>query len=372
MAGASLRVATKLLLLLMSVAVVLGAAEAAVRIRQWIRYGFVAGTDPLLHIDLRTHLREPVPNKVVGNVRINSLGFRGPEIPADKPGGTVRLAFPGASTTFCWDVSGNETTWPHLVWKRLSGAIPQAHFDYINAGVPGYSVATSLKHFELRVKPLRPDVVVIYQATNDLAYATYDVARAQGLLDKRPDMGSSIGQYSLLWFLVEKNLALLARQRHPEAASGKLTVDVRELSRSFERSLTELVKASQKVAEVVAVATFLVKMRPHQPPADQVRFAAMSLYYMPNMTLADLYRGYAEYNRVIREVARLTGALLIDGEDSIPGDDEHFVDSFHFSTAGSEVMAERVAQRLLTAPVFRALVAKESISRSTVSRASND
>jgi hypothetical protein len=63
------------------------------------------------------------------------------------------------------------------------------------------------------------------------------------------------------------------------------------------------------------------------------------------------------YNRIIAEVARETGALLVKGEAMIPADGERFNDTVHFKHAGSRIMARRVSEALLADPAFRALAA---------------
>ena len=68
---------------------------------------------------------------------------------------------------------------------------------------------------------------------------------------------------------------------------------------------------------------------------------------MPYMSIHGLIQGYAEYNDVVREVASETGVVLIDGENSIPGDAQHFADSVHFTDKGSHLMARRVARGLI-------------------------
>ena len=99
----------------------------------------------------------------------NSFGFRSPEITVAKPPGHVRIAFLGGSTTYCAEVSSNEMTWPHLVWKALHERWPDLDLDYINAGVPGYTTRALLPALEKRVARFNPDIIVIYEATNDLS-----------------------------------------------------------------------------------------------------------------------------------------------------------------------------------------------------------
>jgi lysophospholipase L1-like esterase len=70
-----------------------------------------------------------------------------------------------------------------------------------------------------------------------------------------------------------------------------------------------------------------------------------------------LIQTHGRYNQILREVWTRTGALLIDGEDMIPGDAQHFNDTVHFKDAGSEPMADRVAQAVAADPGVRRLLA---------------
>ena len=73
------------------------------------------------------------------------------------------------------------------------------------------------------------------------------------------------------------------------------------------------------------------------------------------MTPDGLLAGFDEYNRIIREVAAASGALLIDVADAIPADAVHYNDSVHLKDEGCRAMAERVVRELEHAPAFRAL-----------------
>jgi lysophospholipase L1-like esterase len=334
-------------------------SEGLVRLRQWWRYGNLWSVEETFHLDAATGLRIPTANMVKGPIRINALGFRSPEVTMPKPPTTIRLAFLGGSTTYCAEVSSNEATWPHLVWQRLQRALPDTPVDYVNGGVPGYSVINLFRNLELRVRPLQPDVIVIYEAANDLSADTYELARRRGLVsDRQGESPSWLSRHSFLWFLVTKNLTILYRQGHADAGTGKLTFNPRELSRGFRSRLTSLIRASQATAPVVAVSTFAWRLRRSLPPDERRKAAVTSLYFMPYMSIEGLLEGSEEYNRVIREVAKDTGAILIDGDDRIPPDGIHYTDSVHFTDAGSRVMAERVAASLLGAPSLRALVSR--------------
>jgi len=116
------------------------------------------------------------------------------------------------------------------------------------------------------------------------------------------------------------------------------------------------VARAREVAPLVCLVTFSYRMRHEQTPEQQRRAASSALYYMPFMDVERLFAGYEEYNRVVREVAHETGAILVEDELSIPGDGRHFSDSVHFLDPGSRQQAERVLAGLRAAPAWRAWI----------------
>lgn len=339
----------------MAVAVVaaLALVEIAVRVRQVWKYGTSGAVhaksfDPVSGLELYGASYE------AGPVRINSMRFRGPEIEVPKPSGRVRLAFLGGSTTFCAEASGNEATWPALVRSRLQSAHPAATFDYVNAGVGGFGVNECLTILETRVRALSPDVIVIYEATNDLTRDTRDVAKAQGLFQE-PVETSWIARWLVSWRLVEFNLkyrAQIERARH----APTIAVDPARVADPFRARLEKLVRACSSAAPVVAVATFSHQVRREQPPEQRKKACESSQFYMPWMSVDGLLDGFDAYNAAIRDVARAEKTLLIEGENDIPGDARHFADSVHLTDLGCSRMADRVAKALDASDAFRRLV----------------
>lgn len=332
-------------------------AEGAVRARSYLKTGLWWGVSETYTFDADSGLRIPRPGLESSRIKINSAGFRGPELPIEKPAGTVRIAFLGGSTTYCAEVSSNEATWPHLVAAALGERYDDVQFEYINAGVPGYSAPISLKNLRTRVAAYQPDIIVVYHATNDLSWHSYQAAESSGIAMKRAEQNRFwLSEYSLLSHLIELNLKILLLRNETVAKPEKLTVDARSLAAPFEADMRALVQAAKSVAPVVAVATFSVQYRRNQTSEVQARAASTSLYYMPYMSVEGLLDSFEAYNAVIRAVADEEAILLIDGEETIPGDSVHFNDSVHFTDAGSAAMAERVTRALTNAPSINVLV----------------
>ncbi len=104
---------------------------------------------------------------------INAFGFRGADIPLDKPANTVRIAFSGASTTIgapTYPYSYPECVihWLNLWAARTGRAV---RFDGVNAGRTGISSTDSRMILRYEVLPLEPDLLVYYEGANQFVFA---------------------------------------------------------------------------------------------------------------------------------------------------------------------------------------------------------
>src|SRR5688572_28114679 len=191
------------------------ACEAAVRVRAWMRYGSTSASvrDPMLVYDEKADLHVPRPGwELKGdrlNIKINSLGFRGDEFTVEKPPNTIRIVCLGASTTFNAEVTSNAATWPHRLQEKLQAAYPDVKIEVINAAVGGYVAADNLKNLRHRVLPLDPDLVIYYEANNEIVRDTGELALERGLIEEagRPQWVTTLSNASLLFDLAYKNLA---------------------------------------------------------------------------------------------------------------------------------------------------------------------
>lgn len=331
--------------------------ELAVRVRFYAKYGTFLREHTFAE-DAASGLQIPVPGLDTGAMRIDSRGFRNPELEVPKPAGRVRIAFLGASTTYCAEASKNETTWPALVTAAVARSHDAISFDYVNAGVAGYTLQNIQKNLEYRVKPLAPDVIVIYEATNDFTKDSREAAQAQGVYTEHADRDDWLAEISLLWHLIEKNVLVKTRARAAETNGQRVKLDYASLEASYRERYANLIRKASEIAPVVVVATFSQRTRRGMSASELERSCITHYYYMPYIDADSVIEGFAAYNRAIRGAAHDTGAVLIEGEDEIPADAEHFADSVHFTDAGCVSMAQRITRGLEAAPGFLKLVAR--------------
>ena len=170
-----------------------------------------------------------------------------------------------------------------------------------------------------------------------------------------------------------KNLQIKKAQKDAAGTSERLEFSSGDLGENFRKYMTQLINTAKEISDIVAVATFSYQIRPEQTTEQQLAASASALYYMPFMDPQGLIEAFRRYNQIIAEVADETGAILIEGEMLIPGNDEFFNDTVHFKDAGSRLMAERVSEALLKSPGFRYLVEqKKSVSQSVSPRVPSD
>lgn len=95
---------------------------------------------------------------------INSLGFRGPEAPAQAAPGTLRVVTTGASETFgLYEAEGKE--YPRQLQDSLEARLPELgckRVEVLNAAMPGMSLPTVTQDVTLRLHRFAPQVVVYY------------------------------------------------------------------------------------------------------------------------------------------------------------------------------------------------------------------
>ena len=285
-----------------------------------------ASSTVMLVPDAATGLRVPKPgfeqHAAKVSLSINSLGFRGGEITKQKPPRTIRIAAVGASTTFCGEVSDAEA-WPARLQEILQRAHPGIAIQVINAGVPGYVASESLENLRARVMVLEPDLVIYYEANNDMARDTRALAVSQGLIPAAPSsLMRTLSNNSLLFDLAQKNVRILMARTSSDAKLGDLPAD---LPTRYIAKLDEMRRLTADRGIDFVLSTFIVKYRRDQPRATQIQNASIAFFYMPWLTIEGLLDGTELVQPCPDEITPASHGLpIVDDRDSVPGDDQEF------------------------------------------------
>ncbi|MBX6332820.1 MAG: hypothetical protein IRY91_13310, partial [Gemmatimonadaceae bacterium] len=156
-----------------SLVIVFGVAlEGTARIQDWVRYRMPILSRVTGESDLMMRDRDGMhgrPNAQYRKWVMNNLGLRGPDAPAVKAPGTVRVAMLGASEMFGLYESPDHELPRQLadtLAARLAagacGAHAPARFEVLNAALPGMSLPTVDQDVRMRLARLGLDIVVYY------------------------------------------------------------------------------------------------------------------------------------------------------------------------------------------------------------------
>lgn len=347
--------------------------EFILRLRAKSKYGFERTTvDQIYRYDNNLKLKLLIPNLDLEgsetNIKINSLGFRGDEFGFNKKSNNVRIAFLGGSTSFCAEVTNNDSTWPELVGSFLRREFPFLSFQIINGSVPGYGIEDSFINFKYRILPLKPDLVVLYHATNDISFSSRIAAINSGLLNESESFhGSSLLKFlsknSFLFDLVYKNLVIYLRQNILESSETLKSYPISYSDRfiSYLDSVNILCKNNNIL---ISLYTFSTKFRKSQSKDQYIKNMNTSMYYMPWMSPSALFDAFDIFNTRMKNYAEKSKYAYIDTlHNNIPGNDEFFVDSVHFTDRGSRMMAIRVFNALKRENIVEKIIRKRKLEK---------
>lgn len=113
------------------------------------------------------------PDGVPLQVSHNSLGFRGKETTWEKPAGVYRIVTTGGSSVYGQSESSDAAVWSQRLEEMLQVEHPGYRVEVVNLGVSGWSTHEMMINLALRGLDLAPDLVILYEAINDMRCALY-------------------------------------------------------------------------------------------------------------------------------------------------------------------------------------------------------
>ncbi|MCG8459130.1 MAG: SGNH/GDSL hydrolase family protein [Holophagales bacterium] len=130
----------------------------------WLGSVTVPSEDPELMWEYRPHAQHK-------RIRTNQHGFRGADVPIEKPSGVIRVAFVGDSVTLGY---GEELENIFVeVFVREAALLDLARsVEGLNFGIDGYATPQIARMVESRVLPFEPDHVVYVMCLNDFDFTT--------------------------------------------------------------------------------------------------------------------------------------------------------------------------------------------------------
>jgi lysophospholipase L1-like esterase len=282
----------------------------------------------------------------------NSLGFRGPEPPADFAHRLTLVAV-GGSTTECFYLSDGKT-WPERLAARLQPELRDLWVN--NAGLDGHSTFGHLLLTRQALVPLHPKVTLYLVGVNDMfadeprgfdkvaqnrwaALADHSELAATLLnLDRwrrtrrLEDLGS-----------MPKPVALRDRPRRPvpQAVADRLWKEQDRRLAAFRERLEQLVALNREHGMEPVLIT-QPSLLGGVDPRTGIDTRPMEVELWEKLDGALAWRLLERYNDVTRQVGSERGVLTIDLARALPKDSTFFYDFFHFTNQGADRVGEIV------------------------------
>lgn len=286
----------------------------------------------------------------------NSLGFRGPEPPADFAQRLTLVAV-GGSTTECFYLSDGKT-WPDRLSAKLEEELEGTWLD--NAGLDGHSTFGHLLLLDQQLLALRPRYIVVLAGLNDMfADAPRDLDRVA--LDPVALLAEHSEVVALglnLWRArhtarqedlgtMPKPTPLRDRPRRAMSAAEEarlLAAQQGRLEAYRERLARLITRARGGGIEPVLLTQPTVLGEVDPRTGIDLREIEVEVWETVNGAVA--WHLLERYNDVMRQLAREQEVLVVDVARSLPKDSRLFYDFFHLTNEGAEALATLVDARL--------------------------
>ena len=285
----------------------------------------------------------------------NSLGFRGPEPPADFDNDLTIVAI-GGSTTECFYLSDADA-WPQRLAVRLSGQFRSLWLN--NAGLDGHSTFGHLQLMRQYISQLHPKFVTILAGINDM------FAEAPNNYDKRPIASalSNLARYSdvaalalMFWRHQEaveiRDLGAMPRPINlhddiyhtpiaPSARADALALEAKEKESvdAYRRRLVELVNLARSNGIEPILITQPALFGPAVDDVTGVDLGKMTIELGATMSGSTAWTALEAYNEMTRAVGREKAVPVVDLAHLMPKSSRYYYDFLHFSKAGAMEVA---------------------------------
>ena len=300
----------------------------------------------------------PTPNYRKGKTVHNSLGYRNDEFAVAKPSNVFRIVALGGSSTYDVRIEDNAKTFTAQLEKLLKEEYGYTNIEVVNAGVPGYNSWEILINLEFRVLDLDPDLVIIYEGTNDVHARLVEPSAYRGDNSGRRQPWQippvPLWEHSALLRILSR-MTNFTRQVSVDDFVSSSTF----LSWPFEFRLSQKDVDPAKILEKNPPVYFqrnlenmIAIAREHD---IEVLFSTWAYSpYLEDYASKDYYQqGFLENNEVVKRVADLHHVSLFDFAAVMPQDASYWADGRHVNEAGALEKASLFAEYLHTRGLIR-------------------
>jgi lysophospholipase L1-like esterase len=266
-------------------------------------------------------------------IRINSLGFRGPEISAEK-GNAYRIVALGESTTFGCTLRPEDRPWPELLQQMIRERIkPVRPVEVINAGVPAYTLESNLRRLPRDILPLKPDLIISYHGYNTFVMLADGVARSHTTLPpvyrERPLKLLADSEYRL-------KVLLYGRIQNSKGFSNP-PANSHLMETGCALAYQQLIRIAQTNHIKLALANFSMAVNDRSDP-DVIEFyrpCFAGVYWQMKENLA--------HSLLLQNLGeQYPDICLINTQPGLDGEHDKFIDLVHLTQDGRQQLAENI------------------------------
>jgi hypothetical protein len=261
--------------------------------------------EPMRSYKKSSHLRID-RGGVLLDIKTNSLGYRGEEIPVVKPAGALRVVCLGGSTTF--EGSTNDRTYPAILQSLLQQEFG-ARIDVINAGMSARGSYAELEALD-QLLELQPDLVVEHNFINDLAWFIVPM-----LEHKRGAASSWLGRAEILRLWPGTPLAEIERSIEEVTVSNLREMARRCRARGVSLALASFARPSPR--------------RSSQDERDFWQWELSNVWRMRSTSFVEYGACVDHYNRALAALCAEVAAPYVPVAEGLDGTSVEFIDVCH-------------------------------------------
>jgi hypothetical protein len=308
-----------------------------------------------------------VPNAKFQKWRIDSLGFRGPEITMAKPPGIVRIMILGASETFGLYES-QDKEYPAQMQQALDSLYPD-RFQVINAASAGMTMPRVTRYYQDYLHKFDPDIVIYYPTPN--AYLAYPPPKPettayvpiirQNHLSSRllPKISILVKQVVPISIQTAAKKIMINRQVKKHPPNWVFEHPTPERMQLFRDQINTLITTVRQSGAQLMLMTHAIRL--HKVlSADDIPYVIAYRKMAPWVGQDCMFEVNESVNDIIRQQAKITGISLIDIDELMPKDGRNFADYGHFTDEGARVMANICTQAVIQFAVHKAFFNPDS------------
>ncbi len=290
-------------------------------------------------------------------VHVNASGFRGSHVEVAKPDDVLRIMVVGGSTVFDSTVDGDDQTWPARLEYHVECLLPSRKVEVINAGVPGYVMVDNLIRLQTELYEFKPDILVLYQAHNDLLAAlhriheSYHGLRTPREVESVPPWTQWLREHSLLYNKLALKAKVLqraasAKTAREESSPQTYTESIEAGAARHEKDLRSFLLIAQGFGFRVVVPQ-TIHIGSDDPQAVDSEIASMWQNAV-GAPLEHILFGYRRYEEVTRQLTAALNVPYLPLHDTGLESKQWYADGdpVHFNDEGADRMAFWVARKL--------------------------